>query len=150
MQSFIRAQIKKISKLRVTGLCAGNSPVTDEFPTQKASNAENVSILWRHHVAIVNIDCSFNQTILASNYWHAQIFIQHDCLLHGSLKAVDFPRQDYDHMWLILFNITAFMYSIDAFLCLDFPFVTGIEQSWDWPMSLGHPLGKCVYNYIIR
>ena len=27
----------------------GNSPVTDEFPAQKASNAENVSIWWRHH-----------------------------------------------------------------------------------------------------
>ena len=40
---------KKTSKLRVTGLCAGNSPVTDEFPTQRASNAENVSIWWRHH-----------------------------------------------------------------------------------------------------
>ena len=39
----------KTSKLRVTGLCAGNSPVTDEFPAQKASNAENVSIWWRHH-----------------------------------------------------------------------------------------------------
>ena len=29
-------------------LCAGNLPVTGEFPTQKASNAENVSIWWRH------------------------------------------------------------------------------------------------------
>ena len=25
-------------------ICAGNSPVTGEFPTQKASNAKNVSI----------------------------------------------------------------------------------------------------------
>ena len=40
---------KKTSKLRVTGLCAGNSPGTGEFPTQMASNAENVSIWWRHH-----------------------------------------------------------------------------------------------------
>ena len=40
---------KKTSKLRVTGLCAGNSPVTGEFPTQRASNAEKVSIWWRHH-----------------------------------------------------------------------------------------------------
>ena len=45
-QPFIRVQI---SKLRVTGLCAGNSPVTGEFPAQMASNAENVSIWWRHH-----------------------------------------------------------------------------------------------------
>ena len=34
---------------RVTGLCAGNSPVTGEFHAQRASNAENVSIWWRHH-----------------------------------------------------------------------------------------------------
>ena len=35
---------KKTSKLRVTGLCAGNSPGTGQFPTQMASYAENVSI----------------------------------------------------------------------------------------------------------
>ena len=40
---------KKTSKLRVTGLCAANSPMTGEFPAQKTSNAENVSIWWRHH-----------------------------------------------------------------------------------------------------
>ena len=34
---------KKTSKLRVTGLCARNSPVTGEFPAQMASYAENVS-----------------------------------------------------------------------------------------------------------
>ena len=41
---------KKTLKLRVTGFCVGNSPVTDEFPAQMASNAENGSIRWRHHV----------------------------------------------------------------------------------------------------
>ena len=40
---------KKTSKLRVTGLCEGNSPVTGEFPTQMASNAQKASIWWRHH-----------------------------------------------------------------------------------------------------
>ena len=40
---------KKTSKLRVTGLFEGNSPVTGEFPTQRASNAQNVSILWSQH-----------------------------------------------------------------------------------------------------
>ena len=44
---------KKTSKLRVTGLCAGNSPVTSEFPAQMASNAENVFIWWRHHVLLL-------------------------------------------------------------------------------------------------
>ena len=45
----LRRRSKKISKLRVTGLCAGNSVVTDEFPAQKVSNADNASIGWRHH-----------------------------------------------------------------------------------------------------
>ena len=45
-----RSRSKKTSKLRVTGHCAGNSPVTGEFPAQMTSNAENVSIWWRHHV----------------------------------------------------------------------------------------------------
>ena len=31
-------------ELRVTGLCAGNSPVTGEFPSQRDSHTENVSI----------------------------------------------------------------------------------------------------------
>ena len=44
-----RRRSKKTLKLRVTGLCAGNSSVTGEFPAQMASNAENVSIGWRHH-----------------------------------------------------------------------------------------------------
>ena len=44
-----RHRSQKTSKLCITGLCAGNSPVTGEFPAQRASNAKNVSIWWRHH-----------------------------------------------------------------------------------------------------
>ena len=44
---------KKTSKPRVTGLCVGNSPGAGEFPAQMASNAENVSIWWRHHVICI-------------------------------------------------------------------------------------------------
>ena len=46
---YSRYRSKKTSKLRVTGLCEGNSQVTSEFPTQRASNIENVSIWWHHH-----------------------------------------------------------------------------------------------------
>ena len=46
-----RHRSKKTSKLRATGLCAGISPVTSgEFPAETASNEENVSIWWPHHV----------------------------------------------------------------------------------------------------
>ena len=44
---------EKTSKLRVTGLCAGNSPGTGEFSAQMASNAENVFIWWRHLVSSI-------------------------------------------------------------------------------------------------
>ena len=43
---------KKTSKHRVAGLYAGNSLVTGEFPAQMASDAENVSIWWRHHAQV--------------------------------------------------------------------------------------------------
>ena len=50
LNHLFRRRSKKTPKLRVTGLCKGNSPVTGEFPTQRASNAENVSIWWRHQM----------------------------------------------------------------------------------------------------
>ena len=49
LNHWFRCRSKKTSKLRVTGLCAGNSPGTGEFPAQMASKAKNVSIWWRHH-----------------------------------------------------------------------------------------------------
>ena len=49
LNRLFRRRSKKTSKLCVTGPCAGNSPGTGEFPAQMASNAENVSIWWRHH-----------------------------------------------------------------------------------------------------
>ena len=48
-----RCRSQKTSKLRVTGLCAGNSPVTGEFLAQMTSYAENVYISWRHRVHTV-------------------------------------------------------------------------------------------------
>ena len=45
LNGFIQAQIKQTSKLRVAGLCEGNSPVTGEFPALRASNAENIPLM---------------------------------------------------------------------------------------------------------
>ena len=44
LNRLFRRRSKKTPKLPVTGLCEGNSPVA-----QRDSNAENVSIWWRHH-----------------------------------------------------------------------------------------------------
>ena len=62
---------KKTSKLRVTGLCAGNSPETGEFPAQWASNAENFSFWWRHHVF------SF---FISMHVFHATLFVTRNAL----------------------------------------------------------------------
>ena len=43
-QPFVQVQIKENIELRVTGLCAGNPPVTGELSVQRASNRENISI----------------------------------------------------------------------------------------------------------
>ena len=62
LNRLFRRRSNKTSKLRVTGLCAGNSPGTGEFPAQMVSNAENVSIWWRHH-EIVDIMAWVNMHI---------------------------------------------------------------------------------------
>ena len=59
LNRLFRRRLKKTSKLRVTGLCAGNSPGTGEFPTQMASYAENVSIWWRHHGTSRVLMCAY-------------------------------------------------------------------------------------------
>ena len=62
-----RRRSKKTLKLRVTGLCVGNSPETGEFPAQMASYTENVSIWWRHH-AKSRAFCS-DLNVLIINMW---------------------------------------------------------------------------------
>ena len=55
--TFIRAQIKEnIKAPRHWPLC-GKFTGTGEFPVRRASNAENVSIWWRHHDIFVPLPC---------------------------------------------------------------------------------------------
>ena len=55
LNRLFRPESKKTSKLRVTGLCEGI------HPSQRASNAENVSIWWRHHDGEYAASHSFSQ-----------------------------------------------------------------------------------------
>ena len=50
LERLFRRRSKNTSRLHVTGLCVGNSLATGEFPAQRATNAENASIWWRHNV----------------------------------------------------------------------------------------------------
>ena len=60
------ADQRKDKKIRVTGLCAGNSPVTGECPAQTASNAETVFIWWRHREEWRDGDCAVISILLSS------------------------------------------------------------------------------------
>ena len=72
LNCLFRRRSKKTSKLRVTGLCVGNSPGTGEFPTQMASYVENVSIWWRHHVFSLNLSVQSTTvlwSIVIPSFW---------------------------------------------------------------------------------
>ena len=62
LNRLFRRRSKKTSKLRVIGLCAGNSPGT--------SDAENVSIWWRHHVFRI----SYRNKCITRKFWEACLF----------------------------------------------------------------------------
>ena len=59
LNRLFRRRSEESSKLCVTGLCVGNSPGTGEFPAQRASCAENVSIWWRHY-DLAALNCSWD------------------------------------------------------------------------------------------
>ena len=62
LKRLFRRWSKETSKIRVTGLCVGSSPVTDEFPAQRASNAKKcfhlmtspcwwpIDLLWHSYI----------------------------------------------------------------------------------------------------
>ena len=79
---------KKTPKLRVTGLCAGNSPVTGEFPAQMASNAENVSI---YDVIMVKIN--------ADNQWVNRPGME-DTFGQDANSLVVFIHTEYHHEYI--------------------------------------------------
>ena len=67
-QSFIPTQIKENIKAPGHWPLCGEFTGTGEFPAQKASNAENVSIWWRHHVRMRMYQC--NETTAHHNRVH--------------------------------------------------------------------------------
>ena len=75
LNRLFRRRSKKTSTLRVTGLCEGNSPVPGEFPAQRASNAENVSIWWRHHEKNLLYRSRWvtNRQLCASDRWQLHL-----------------------------------------------------------------------------
>ena len=89
LSRLFRRRSKKTSKLHVTGLCAGNSPVTGEFPAQRASNAENVSIWWHQYERWQAITWTSYYTIWHHKlqycddqvFWHPMVSLGHTELI---------------------------------------------------------------------
>ena len=90
LNRLFRRRSKKTSKLRVTGLCAGNSPETGEFPAQMASNAENVSIWWRPHVVTSHVRSQ--DKVMCTQISHKY----HGCWCFGSLRRQRISSHNID------------------------------------------------------
>ena len=115
---------KKRAKLRVTDHCEGNSPVTGEFPT-KASNAENVSIWWRHHgpgKSVQNIPYPENSTIPATTphpqrpIWYILLKFNENTIMQISKFII--CRYCYSKLWFELYLGPVFLCQICTDSCL--------------------------------
>ena len=137
---------KKTSKLRVTGLCVGNSPGTGEFPTQMASNAENVSIWWHHHEIIsLGIGNSHNKvkTVMKSTYFcqGVPIWVQWHFYIEWpliSLKPCSFNIETLNNNNTILnmFHVTLKSKLISPWMVAD-----GLVPIWCQDIYKHHNLG---------
>ena len=75
LKRLFRHRSKKHQSSASLALCVGNSPETGEFPTQRASYAENVSIWWRHHGAEFGIVINSCTTEPAYCQHHVKYFL---------------------------------------------------------------------------
>ena len=79
LSCLFRRRSKKTSKLRITGRCEGNSPVTGEFPAQMSSNVKNVST-WSHYGPVMSkmaLSYLFSAFMIWSNMY---VYIYISCL----------------------------------------------------------------------
>ena len=79
----------KTSKLRLTGLCEVNSLVTGEFPTQRASNVKNVSILRRHHEIVMH---NYRSKTVRNNLTTTRVNLAPDLAASYSRKEMRLPN----------------------------------------------------------
>ena len=90
LNRLFRHRSKKTSKLRITDLCEGNSPVTGEFPAQMASKA----FMYCCGLAPVN----FHMTPKTKNY--------------------DKPKQKHSRMYILWYIVVSLERTVLFFQCL--------------------------------
>ena len=116
LNRLFRRRSKKTSKLRVAGLCEGNSPVVGEFPAQRASNAENV-VIHMLNQALVSVFNTARTDHARSNYvlnnfmtryansweqlivsaWYLPLKIDYDTIAEPWSRS---PTGNFRHYWI--------------------------------------------------
>ena len=105
----LRRRSKKTSNLRITGLCEGNSPVTGEFPAQRTSDVENVSIWWRLHditssLLHSDLQSSMDAVHLAGVKVSNDFAFSGDSWVDGDIRYETFARPQHSpsmkHIWM--------------------------------------------------
>ena len=111
LNRLFRRRSKKTSKLCVTGLCVGNSPGTGEFPAKMASNAENVSIWWRHHA-------DTGSCALLTYIWPLRVhsFTHKNPRIVELMRTRTLPVSPFRVMYVLLWNLRE-MDNRHVFLC---------------------------------
>ena len=117
--------LKKTSKLRVTGLCAGNSPGTGEFPAQMASNVENVSIWWRHHD--MPFECPANDVMMRSLRLYWQQRTDNNLLWNnywdGLMRIVNSCKEAFDEKMVLGDNLIAYQAVMAIFFIMKYVWI---------------------------
>ena len=141
LNRLFRRRSKKISEPRVTGLCAGNLPGTGEFPAQMASNAENVSIWWRHQDTYPGkagfcyclMMCANNRVPTRSQHSHVGHQVRHNSVSkcrHLSKISINFTdfvfKLAAENSWYELPELTRLYATIDLISLPDGPVSTGL------------------------
>ena len=91
-----RRRSKKTSKLRVTGLCAGNSPVTAQGPvTRKVFPFDDVIMWWHWRKPLANFPVSSLVRVmgLALNTWQCISYLISTCIKVSLPLAKRFQRR---------------------------------------------------------
>ena len=113
---------RKTSKLRVTGLCERNSPVT--FPAQRASHAQNDSIWWRHHEGSISnffghMMCGYSME--SSPCSAVGLVDQYSIIVVNILDGIDFVRRKYIHCLLLIHIWRVSAESLQTYLHISSP-----------------------------
>ena len=79
---------KKYQRSALLPLCEGKPPMTGEFPSQRASNAESVSISWHHHGPRFSVpSTAMSSSTLSADVWRGPLY-QASLPLKGSHRVL--------------------------------------------------------------